>query len=138
MKALKAEKVQALTPKETHITQVLKAYIKLKGTSLSVLLNIGVSVSAISNDLVQKLQLKVKVNDGTRVSPLGGNPKIKVTGLIRKASLSVQYIRILETLYVVKDTETILILGIDWFDRYQADIRRSDNKIEITHQREKA
>ena len=40
-------------------------------------------------------------------------------------------------MYVVKGTETILILGIDWFDRYQADIRRSDNKIEITYQGEK-
>jgi len=40
-------------------------------------------------------------------------------------------------LYVVKDTETILILGTDWFDRYQVDIRRSDNKIEITHQGKK-
>ena len=40
-------------------------------------------------------------------------------------------------MYVVEDTETILILGTDWFDRYRADIRRSDNKIEITHQGEK-
>ena len=41
-------------------------------------------------------------------------------------------------MYVIEETETILILGIDWFDRYQADIRRSDNKIEITHQEKKA
>ncbi len=51
MKALKAEKVQALTPQETYITQALKVYIKLKGTSLPVLLDIGVLVSAISKDL---------------------------------------------------------------------------------------
>src|SRR6266542_5571417 len=38
----------------------------------------------------------------------------------------------------MEGTETILILGTDWFDKYQADIRRSDNKIEITHQGEKA
>ena len=49
-----------------------------------------------------------------------------------------QHIRTPGTLYVVEGTETILILGTDWFDRYQADIRRSDNKIEITHQEEKA
>ena len=41
-------------------------------------------------------------------------------------------------LYVIEGTETILILETDWFDRYQADIRRSDNKIEITYQEEKA
>ena len=51
MKALEAEKVQALTPRETYITQALKAYIKLKGTPLLVLLDTGASVSAISKDL---------------------------------------------------------------------------------------
>ena len=138
VKALEAEKVQALTPRETRTTQALKAYIKLKGTPLPVLLDTGASVSAISKDLAQKLQLKVEANDGTRVSPLGGNPKVKVIGLVREAPLSVQHVRTPGTLYVVEGTETILILGTDWFDRYQADIRRSDNKIEITHQGEKA
>ena len=37
----------------------------------------------------------------------------------------------------MKGIETILILGTDWFDRYQADIKRSDNKIKIIHQEEK-
>jgi len=116
----------------------LKAYIKLKDTSLSVLLDTEVSVSAISKDLAQKLQLKVEANDGTRVAPLGENPKVKVVGLVKKIPLSVQHIRTPGTLYVVEGTKTILILGTDWFDRYQADIRRSDNKIEITHQGKKA
>src|SRR6266498_2339698 len=138
MKALEAKKVQALTSRETRIIQALKAYIKLKGTSLSVLLDTGALVLAISKDLAQKLQLKVEANDGTRVSPLGGNPKVKVIGLVREVPLSVQHIRTPGTLYVVEGTETILILGTDWFDRYQADIRRSDNKIEITYQGEKA
>src|SRR6266540_5970625 len=138
IKALEAEKVQALTSRETRITQALKAYIKLKGTPLSVLLDIGASVSTISKDLTQKLQLKVKANNETRVSPLGGNPKVKVVDLVKETPLSVQYIRTSGTLYVVEGTETILILGTDWFDRYQADIKRSDNKIEITHQGEKA
>ena len=138
MKVLEAEKVQALIPQETRITQALKAYIKLKGTPLPVLLNTGVSVSAISKDLVQKLQLKVEANDGTRVSLLGRNPKVKVVGLVKEAPLSVQHIRTLETLYIIEGTKTILILGTDWFDRYQADIRRSDNKIGITYQGEKA
>jgi len=51
MKALKVEKVQALTSRKTRTTQALKAYIKLKGTSLPVLLDTGASVSAISKDL---------------------------------------------------------------------------------------
>jgi len=65
MKALEAEKIQALTSRKTRITQALKAYIKLKGTSLPVLLDTGASISAISKDLAQKLQLKVEANDRT-------------------------------------------------------------------------
>ncbi len=113
MKTLEAEKVQALTLRETRITQALKAYIKLKRTSLLILLDTGASVSAISKDLAQKLQLKIKANDGTRVLSLGENPKVKVVGLVREAFLSVQHIRISETLYVVEGTETILILKTD-------------------------
>src|SRR6266542_4568821 len=108
MKALEVKKVQVLTPRETHITQALKAYIKLKDTPLPVLLDIGASVSAIFKDLAQKLQLKVEANDGTRVSPLVGNPKVKVVGLVKEASLSVQYIKTPGMLYVVEGTETIL------------------------------
>ena len=113
MKVLEAEKFQALTPREKRIIQALKAYIKLKGISLLVLLDTGASVSAISKNLAQKLQLKVETNDGTRVLPLEENPKVKVVGLVKKALLSVQHIRTSETLYMVEDTETILILGID-------------------------
>ncbi len=51
MKTLEAKKVQALTPREIHTTQALKVYIKLKSIPLSVLLDIGASVSAISKNL---------------------------------------------------------------------------------------
>ena len=55
IKALEAEKVQTLTPRETCTTQALRAYIKLKDTLLSVLLDIEVLISAISKNLAQKL-----------------------------------------------------------------------------------
>ncbi len=79
MKVLEVEKVQALTPREICITQALKAYIKLKGTSLPVLLDTRASVSAISKDLAQKFQLKMEANDGTRVSPLEEDTFINLT-----------------------------------------------------------
>ena len=52
------------------------------------------------------------------VSSLRENSKIKVVDLIREVLLSIQHIRISEILYIVKGTKTILILSIDWFDRY--------------------
>src|SRR6266540_1702172 len=105
MKVLKTEKVQVLTPRETRTIQALKAYIKLKDTLLSVLLDTRASVSAISKNLAQKLQLKVEANDGTRVLPLRENPKVKVVSLVNEVPLSVQHIRTPGTLYVVEDTE---------------------------------
>ena len=51
MKALEAEKMQALTSRKIHITQVFKAYIKLKGISLLVLLDTDALISAIFKDL---------------------------------------------------------------------------------------
>jgi len=90
----------------------------LKGISLPVLLDIEVSVLAIFKDLAQKLQLKVEANDRIRVLPLGGNLKVKVVGLVKKAPLSVQHIKTSGTLYIVERTKTILILRTDWFNRY--------------------
>jgi len=57
--------------------------------------------------------LKVEANDGTRVSPLEENLKVKVVGLVREASLSVQHIRTSEILYVIEGIEIILILSTD-------------------------
>src|SRR6266498_3188971 len=88
MKVLEAEKVQVLISKKTCNTQVLKAYIKLKGILLLVLLDIRVLVLVISKDLAQKLQLKIKANDNIRVSSLERNPKVRVVGLIKEAPLS--------------------------------------------------
>ncbi len=84
-----SRKGSSLNPRETCITQALKAYIKLKGTLLSILLNIGASISAISKNLAQKFQLKVEANNGTRVSPLEGNPKVKIVGLVKEILLSI-------------------------------------------------
>ncbi len=54
IKTFKVKKVQSLILKETHTTQALKAYIKLKGIPLPVLLNTGASVSVISNPIKNK------------------------------------------------------------------------------------
>ncbi len=53
------------------------------------LLNTEALVSAILKNLAQKFQLKIEANNSIRVSPLEGNPKIKVIGLIRETSLLV-------------------------------------------------
>ena len=61
----------------------------MKSIFLSVLLNTKASVSAISKNLAQKLQLKVKANDRIKVLLLGENSKIKVVDLIKETPLLV-------------------------------------------------
>ncbi len=102
------------------------------------LIDTGTSVCVISEDLAKKLRLRIKLNDGTKVAPLGGGSKVKVIGLIPNAPIAVQNLHTPGPLYVMGGTESVVILGTDWMDRYQADIRRSDNVIEVQVNNEKA
>ena len=125
------ELVQTLTPKQQRSTQPLKAYIRIAGTSLLTLIDTGTLVCIILENLAKKLRLRIEPNDGTKVVPLGGESKVKVIGLIPNAPIAVQNLCTSELLYVIGGTESVIILGTDWMDRYQADIRRSDNVMEV-------
>src|SRR6266498_1127960 len=120
-----------MMPKQQRSTQSLKAYIRIAGMPLPTLIDTEASVCVISEDLAKKLRLKIELNDGTKVTPLGGGSKVKIIGLISNASIAVQNLRTLGSLYVIGGTESVVILETDWMDRYQADIRRSDNIIEV-------
>ena len=132
------ELVQALIPKQQRSTQPLKAYIRIAGTPLPTLIDTGASVCVILEDLAKKLRLRIEPNDGTKVAPLEGESKVKVIGLIPNAPIAVQNLRTPGLLYVMGRTESVVILGTDWIDRYQADIRRFDNVMEVRVNDEKA
>ena len=125
-------------PKQQRSTQSLKAYIRIAGMPLPTLIDTEASVCVISEDLAKKLRLKIELNDGTKVTPLGGGSKVKIIGLISNASIAVQNLRTSELLHVMEGTESVVILGTDWIDRYQADIRRFDNVMEVRVNDEKA
>jgi len=69
--------------------QLLKAYIKIVGIPLPILINTGVSVCIISGDLIKKLKLKIEANDETKMASLEGGSKIKVMDLILNVSIVV-------------------------------------------------
>ena len=102
------------------------------------LINTGASVCVILEDLTKKLRLRIEPNNGTKVAPLEGGSKIKVIDLILNAPIAVQNLHTPGPLYVMGETESVVILGTDWMDYYQADIRRSDNIIEVQVNDEKA
>ena len=82
------------------------------------LIDIRASVYVISKDLAKKLKLRIELNDGTKVALLGRGSKVKVIGLIPNASIAVQNLRTSELLHVMEGTESVVILGTDWIDRY--------------------
>src|SRR6266498_3766278 len=118
--------------------QLLKAYIRIAGTPLLTLIDTRASVCVISEDLVKKLRLRIEPNDGTKVAPLEGRSKVKVIGLISNAPIAVQNLCTSGPLYIMGGIESVVILGTDWIDHYQADIRRSDNVIKVQVNDEKA
>ena len=60
----------------------MKIYIRIAEILLSTLIDIGVSIYVISEDLTKKLRLKIKINNEIKVASLEGGSKVKVIGLI--------------------------------------------------------
>jgi len=94
----------------------LKAYIRIAETSLPTLIDTGASVCIILEDFIKKLRLKIEANDRIKIAPLGGESKVKVISLIFNVPIAVQNLCILELLYVMRGTESVVILGTDWID----------------------
>ena len=82
--------------------------------------------------------MKVEVNDRTKVALLGEGSKVRIIGLIPNVLIVIQNFHTSESLYVMKENESVVIFKIDWMDWYQVDIRRSDNIMKIWVNDEKA
>jgi len=120
------------------LTQPLKVYIRIARIPLPTLIDTGVSVYVISEDLVKKFKLRIEANDGTKVASLGGKSKIKIISLIFNTLIAIQNLCITGLLYVMDGIESVVILKTNWIDYYQAGIRRSDNVMEVQVNDEKA
>src|SRR6266540_291043 len=110
------ELVQALIPKQQRSTQPLKAYIRIAGIPLPTLIDIRASVCVISEDLTKKLRLKIEANNGIKVASLEGESKVKVIGFISNMPIAVQNLCTPGPLYVMGETESVVILRTDWMD----------------------
>ncbi len=112
----KIKPVQALIPKQQRLIQLLKAYIRIAETSLLTLIDTGVSVYVISKDLVKKLRLKIKANNGIKVTLLEGGSKVRIISLIPNAPIVIQNLRMPEPLYVIGETKSVVIFETDWIN----------------------
>jgi len=79
----------------------LKIYIRIAEILLSILIDIGVSICVISEDLVKKLRLKIETNNEIKIASLKGGSKVKVIGLISNILIVIQNFCILGLLYMI-------------------------------------
>ena len=91
----------------------MKAYIRIVGTFLPTLINIRALVCVISEDFVRKLRLKIEANDRIKVALLERESKIKIIGLIPNMLIAIQKLYTLGLLYVIRETESVIILETD-------------------------
>jgi len=81
---------------------------------LSTLIDTRALIYVIFENLVRKFKLKIETNNGIKVVPLEGKSKIKVIDLIFNASIIIQNLYMLESLYVIGGTESVVIL--EWIN----------------------
>jgi len=60
--------------------------------------------------------LKIEANNRSKVALLEGENKVKVISLILNALIAVQNLHMPGLLYVMRRTESVVILGTDWID----------------------
>jgi len=96
----------------------LKAYIRIAGMPLLMLINIRISVYVILKNLTRKFKLRIEVNDETKVALLRRRSKVKVISFIFNTLIVIQNFHILGLLYVIGGIKSVVIFRTDWMDHY--------------------
>ncbi len=99
----------------------VRTTVRIKGTPMRAILDTGANVSIVTLPVVKKLHLTMGMPDGSKIIAVDQIKK-NVIGIVRDASLSIQDARVPINLLVIEASEDNLLLGMDWMDRYQADL----------------
>ncbi len=99
----------------------VRTTVRVKGTPMKAVLDTGANVSIITLPVVKKLRLTMGLLDGSKIIAVDQTKK-NVIGIVNNAPLSVQDARVPVNLLVIEAPEDNLLLGMDWMDRYQADL----------------
>src|SRR6266540_592802 len=99
----------------------VRTTIRIKGTPMKAVLDTGANDSIITLPVVKKLRLIMRLPDGSKIIAVDQTKK-NVIGIVRDAPLSIQDVRVSISLLVIDAPEDNLLLGIDWIDRYRADL----------------
>src|SRR6266540_424144 len=99
----------------------VRTTVRVKGTPMKAVLDTGANVSIVTLPVVKKLRLTIGIPDESKIIAIDQTKK-NVIGIVRDAPLSIQDARVSINLLVIEAPEDNLLLGIDWMDRYQADL----------------
>ena len=99
----------------------VRTTVRIKGIPMRAVLDTGANVSIVTLPVVKKLRLTMGMPDGSKIIAIDQTKK-NVISIVRDASLSIQDARVSINLLVIEAPEDNLLLGIDWMDRYQADL----------------
>src|SRR6266542_1223449 len=95
----------------------VRTTMRVKGTLMRAVLDIGANVSIVTLLVVKKLRLTMEMPDRSKIVVVDQTKK-NVISIVRDASLSIQDARVPVNLLVIKASEDNLLLGTDWMDRY--------------------
>ncbi len=84
-------------------------------------LDIRANVSIVTLPVVKKLHLTMETSDESKIIAVNQTKK-NVIRIVKDAPLFIQDARVLVNLLVIEIPEDNLLLGMDWMDRYQADL----------------
>jgi hypothetical protein len=90
----------------------------------------GASLSVISKRIAEKLGLKINYQKEKELRALGNN--IKVVGVVEQAPITIATAKIPIDLRVVDSEDNTLLLGMDWFNKYEVTLQTKDKKLIFT------
>ncbi|KAF0476151.1 gag-pol fusion protein [Gigaspora margarita] len=113
MALVESNLVEAVTNKRTIAA---KCHIRIKGNSVTAVLDSGAAVSIITKRLIKNLGLEIdsllKI-----VVVIMNRTKERAIGQINKVNIIVHNIMVPMKLQVIESLEETLLLGTDWFEK---------------------
>src|SRR6266498_5490813 len=112
---------------------LIKVYIRIKGNAILAILNTGACMSVVTKLLAVALGLRWKLSTRMDVIAVDGKPQAAV-GVVDGIPVVIAKAQTYIPLQVINSASKTLLLGIDWLDKYKADVLSSTRKLRFVSQ----
>src|ERR1044071_3491382 len=108
----------------------MKMGVKIAEKFLKAIPDSGAALSVISEALVKKLNLNYTPTQTQQVHAL--NNAVNIIGVLEEAPLTIANIKIPINLRVVQSQKDTLLLGMDWYKKYQVILNTGKKTLDLT------